>query len=388
MVADQSPDPRGPLLQTRFEHETTLTVGIEEELLLLDPGSFLPVAAGEDVLARVGPDDRYRPELLRTMVELVTAPAATVAEAARELADARSTLVDLLDGGVRLAALGTHPFATDTSTVTPTARYLEIVDELRGVPTPLRCGLHVHVALADADQAVTVHNAVRSYLPEIAALAANSPFFDGLDTGLSSVRLKLSDRFPRSGIPPAFPTWRAFAEFVAWGARGGVVRDPSYHWWDLRLNALWGTLEFRVADVQPTVGATAAVAAVCQSLVASLVSRLAAGEPLPADDSYRIAENRWRALRDGVDGALVDLRSGFARPTRERLTQLLDELECTAASLGCAAELDAARRLIAANGATHQRAVARARGIAHIAEWAAGVTEASEEAARESLALR
>jgi carboxylate-amine ligase len=155
------------------------------------------------------------------------------------------------------------------------------------------------------------------------------------------------------------------------------VRDPSYHWWDLRLNTVWGTLEFRVADVQLTVGETAAIAAVCQSLVATTLNRL------DADDSHRITENRWRALRDGVDGSLVDLRTGFARPTRERLTSLLDELGGTATQLDCGAELEAAGALVAANGATRQRAVAQSRGIAHVAEWAAGVTEASD-----ALALR
>jgi len=379
-VVDQQPDLGGPLQQARFSHPAPLSVGIEEELLLLDPVSFSPVDAGEAVLGRVGVDEQYRPELLRTMIELVTAPAATVAGAVRELADARATLVDRLNGEIRLAALGTHPFATDAPAVTPTPRYLEIADELRGIPTPLRCGLHVHVALADADQTVAVHNAVRSFLPELAALAASSPFFGGVDTGLASTRLKLSDRFPRSGIPPVFPSWRAFAEFVAWGSRGGVVRDPSYHWWDLRLNTLWGTLEFLVADVQPTVAATAAIAAVCQSLVGLALERIAAGEDVRLADSHRISENRWRALRDGVDGALVDLRTGFAQPTRRRLTELLDELETTAAALGCAAELAGARALVRVNGAIEQRAVAATRGIAHVAEWAVGRTEAAATA--------
>jgi carboxylate-amine ligase len=364
-------------MRRRFDHAPSLTIGLEEELILLDPARFQPVDAIEDVLARVGGDRRFKPELRCAQLELVTPPASTVADVARELAAARRILVDRLRGTVRVAAVGTHPSSTTVSALTPRRRYREIGRELRwllraGIP----CSLHVHVAVDGADRAVAVFNALRSYLPEIAALAANSPYFEGRDTGLASTRLKLRDDGPRSGIPPAFASWDAYAGFVAWGARGGVIPDASFHWWDLRLNGSHGTIEIRAADVQTRIDDAAGVAAVCQALIASLVDRYDAGDPLPVHETHRIAENRWRALRDGLDGELVDLVDGTPRATRDRLRELVGELEPYAAALGCERELGQASVLVDANGAVRQRAIAAAVGVDGLAELLAVETEA------------
>ena len=364
-------------MRRRFDHAPSLTVGLEEELLLLDPVRFQPVDAVEDVLARVAGDSRFKPELRCAQLELVTPPASTVADVARELAAARRILVERLRGTVRVAAVGTHPTSTTVSALTARRRSREIGRELRwllraGIP----CSLHVHVAVDGADRAVAVFDALRSYVPELAALAANSPYFEGRDTGLASTRLKLRDDGPRSGIPPAFGSWDAYADFVAWGARGGVVPDPSFHWWDLRLNGAQGTIELRAADAQTRLDDAAGIAAVCQALVASLVDRYDAGDALPVHETHRIAENRWRALRDGLDGELVDLVDGTPRPTRERLRELVGELEPYAAALGCERELGAAALLVTANGAVRQRAVAAAVGVGGLAELLAEETEA------------
>src|SRR5204862_6753557 len=124
---------------------------------------------------------------------------------------------------------------------------------------------------SDPCEALAVYNAARSYLPELAALTANSPFFEGCDSGLASARLKLTEDLPRSGIPPAFASWRQLAEFAAWGARAGLFADLAYLWWDLRPRPDHGTLEFRIADVQTRLEEAATVAAFCQALVATLV---------------------------------------------------------------------------------------------------------------------
>ena len=365
-------------LRRRFDHAPALTVGVEEEVILLDPRTFLPTDSVEDVLARMGGDPRFKPELRCAQLELVTPPASTVADVARELAAARRILAERLRGRIRFAALGTHPSSTTISAVTPTRRFREIGAELRWLArAALPSGLHVHVAVDGAERALAVFNAFRSYLPEIAALAANSPFYEGRDTGLASTRLKLREDHPRSGIPPAFDSWQAYADFVAWGARGGVIRDPSYHWWDLRLNAAHGTVEVRAADSQTRVDDTAGIAALCQSLVASLVDRHDAGDRLSVHDTARIAENRWRAVRDGVDGELVDLDTGSPVPTRERLRDLVGELEPYAVALGCEHELGHALGLVAANGAVRQRAIAAAVGVDRLAGRLSDETELS-----------
>jgi carboxylate-amine ligase len=366
----------------RFDHAPSLTVGVEEEVILLDPERFLPTDAVEDVLAWLNGDPRFKPELRCAQLELVTPPASTVADVVRELAAARRILAERLRGRIRFAALGTHPSSTTISAVTPTRRFREIGEELRWLArTALPSGLHVHVAVDGAERALAVYNAFRSYLPEIAALAANSPFYEGRDTGMASTRLKLREDHPRSGIPPSFDSWRAYTDFVAWGARGAVIRDPSYHWWDLRLNASYGTVEIRVADSQTRVDDAAGIAAFCQSLAASLVDRYDAGDRLPVHDTHRIAENRWRAVRDGIAGELVDLDTGRPFATRERLRDLVGELEPYAVSLGCERELGHALGLVTANGAVRQRAIATAVGVDRLAGWLSDETELSTASA-------
>ncbi len=369
-------------LRRRFEHAPALTVGVEEEVILLDPATFLPVDAVEDVLARLDGDPRFKPELRCAQLELVTPPASTVADVSRELAAARRILAERLRGEIRFAALGTHPSSTTVSAVTPTLRFREIGEELRWLArAALPSGLHVHIAVDGADRSLAVYNAFRSYLPEIAALAANSPFYEGRDTGMASARLKLREDHPRSGIPPAFESWKTYTDFVAWGARGGVIRDPSYHWWDLRLNTLHGTIEMRAADSQTRIDHVAGIAALCQSLAALLVDRHDANDPLPVHDTARISENRWRAMRDGIGGELVDLVTGIPTPTRERLRELIGELEPYAVSLGCERELGHALDLVTANGAVRQRAIAAAVGIDRLAGWLSDETEMSTSSA-------
>jgi glutamate---cysteine ligase / carboxylate-amine ligase len=220
-----------------------------------------------------------------------------------------------------------------------------------------------------------VYNAARSYLPELAALAANSPFFEGEESGLASTRLKLTEDLPRSGIPPAFVTWRDLAEFLVWARTGDSPGDLSYLWWDLRPRPEYGTLEFRAADAQHSVADTGAIVAFCQTLVASLADRWRSGERLPVHDTHRLTENRCRALRDGLDGTLIDPDTGIVEPIRERIGRLLMELEPHADQLGCTDELMHAWTLLEENGAIRQRRIAGERGIGGLLEYLAGATE-------------
>jgi len=186
------------------------------------------------------------------------------------------------------------------------------------------------------------------------------------------VRPKIADILPRQGVPPEVPTWDALADYLRWGRAAGAIADASQWWFELRLHVAYGTVEVRVPDVQTTVAEAAALAAVIHALVAWLAERHDAGEALDSDATWRIAENRWAACRHGLDAQLADLRTGAARPARELLAALLEELDPVAARLGCADELRAARRLVDRNGAERQRAVAAERGLPGLAEWLAG----------------
>jgi glutamate---cysteine ligase / carboxylate-amine ligase len=359
-----------------FESGPSLTLGVEEELLLLEPGTLCPAAEIDQVLERMGGDARFACEFRSAQLELITPVGQTVSDVWRELAKARALAVERLAGSVRLAAVGTHPCSTDPVVITGGERYAKIAAEhpwaiWRGLPS----GLHVHVAVRGADRALAVFNAARSYIPELGALAANSPYFECRDTGLASARMKLNEDLPRSGTPPSFASWEELARFLSWGALGGTIPDATHLWWDLRPNLVYGTLEFRVADAQTRVRDTAAIAAVCQALVASLAARYDAGEQLPVHDTHRIQENRSRALRDGTRGELADLATGRPVATAERLAGILTDVGLFAEELGCRNELLHAWTLLERNGAERQRAFFAAHGLDSLVEWLVRQTE-------------
>jgi glutamate---cysteine ligase / carboxylate-amine ligase len=366
--------------RARFDAAPDFTVGIEEEIMLVDPETLELAPVIDEVLARVGPDARFTRELRKAQLEMVTRVCESVAEATDELAASRRLLVERLDGSVRLVSAGTHPFSTNWGEITDGERYRQIADEYTwAARRSLACGLHVHVAVPGADRALAVYNALRAYLPDLAALAANSPFFEGRDSGLCTIRPKLNEAFPRAGTPPAFRSWDELIAFVDWGRAGGLFPDASHFWWDLRPHLDYGTLELRVADSQTRLEHAGAVAAVFQALVVQLAERHAAGEELPVCDSYRINENAWRAYRYGVRGSLVDLARGAPRPVRERLGALFDELEPTAARLGSTRHLADARVLLAGNGCEQQRYVAEREGMRGLVAWLAQETERSAD---------
>ena len=372
--------PSGPRLTADdyrrvFDEVRPGTVGVEEELMLLSPATLDLEPVNDQVLAKVGRDSCFRPELRASQIEIVTPVCASAVEIGAELENARRRLIAATDGMARVAAAGTHPFSADWGEANSAERYRLIEDEYAwAARRSMVCGLHVHVAVGGAERSLAAFNALRSLLPEIAALAANSPFFQGEDTGLCSIRPKLN-HFPRTGVPPAFASWEEFAAFVNWGRSGGLFPDGTFLWWDLRPHPVHGTLELRAADSQTRVEDAAAIAALVQCAVAWLAGRHDSGESLPVHDSHRIAENSWRAMRYGVSGFLVDLDSGRREPTRERVGRLLDELGDQARRLGCQDELAGVRVLLAGNGADRQRYVAEREGMTGVVRWLARETE-------------
>jgi carboxylate-amine ligase len=220
----------------------------------------------------------------------------------------------------------------------------------------------VHVALGCADRSLAVYNALRGHLPELAALAASAPFYEGRDTGLASIRPVISGQLPRQGVPPVIESWSSLVDDLSWGVASRTVGEPRRWWWELRPHIVHGTLEVRVPDVQASLSATGSVAQVVRALVQHLGARHDDGEDLGRPPTWRIAENRWCALRDGVEGTIADLVTGESMPTRRRLHGLLDTIEPHAP-----AGLDGARFLVEWNGAQHLRAV----GLRGATRWLA-----------------
>jgi carboxylate-amine ligase len=347
-------NPDAAALRVAFQRDRAVSVGLEEELMLLDPETLDLAPCAPALLAMLVGDERFKAELPAAQLEIVGRPSATVPGAAAELLQARIDLAQAASGLALPAGAGVHPFAPGLGEVSPGERYEQIVAEFGGVARrQLVFGLHVHVALNGPDRVLAVYNAVREQLPALAAIAGASPFYEGRDTGLASVRPKLSELLPRQGIPPAFADWEALAMALRWGREAGAFADARW-WWEARLHPLHGTIEVRVPDTQATVGETATIAAVVHALVVTLAERHDAGDlPEPAE-TWRIAENRWSACRHGVAGTWIDPRSGAAIPMAEHLHALLDEVRPVAERLGCGAELARARARV--NDPPHERA--------------------------------
>ncbi len=343
--------------------------------MLLHPRTLDLAPVCETALAALAGDTRFKPELIAAQIEMVTPPRRTAGDAAQVLREARRDLAAALDGQALIAGAGVHPFADALGELHGAARYAEMASEYASVAyRQVVFGLHVHVAVSGADRAVAVHDALRSYLPDLAGLAANAPFHESRDSGLASVRPTIAAMLPRQGVPPALGSWEALEQELDWGEQAGVLPAKRRWWWELRLHPTFGTIEVRVADTQTTVDETAAYAAVVHALVTWLAERAAAGEALPVAPTWRIAENRWWAARDGLDASFADLATGEREPLRARLERLFDELADVAARLGCAAELERARAIAAGpGGAGRQRAEAAARGgLEGLTAWLAG----------------
>jgi carboxylate-amine ligase len=351
-----------------FEDIPPGTIGLEEEVLLLDPETLAPKACVDAVLERAGANPRFKRELPAAQIELLTQPHATTADALAELTQARRELVAAADGIALPAAAALHPTAPAEAELNRGDRY-DRTQERHGIVArrQLVGALQVHMAIGGADRTLAVYNALRGLLPEIAALAAAAPFHDNRDTGLASMRPIIGGQLPRQGVPPALSSWDEFEAEMAWGRASATVEEPRMWWWELRPHALQGTLELRVPDVQPSIEHARGVAAFAVALMRWLIARHDAGEDLGAPPTWRIEENRWAALHLGVDGSLADLDSGERRATRERLHTLADMAEPHAD-----APLEATRALIERNAAIELRSAGLERAASWLTERFAG----------------
>lgn len=370
-------DDPGTRLRAAFELGQPLTVGVEEELLLVDPEALDLVPVGAQLVADLDDPERFRQELSAAQVELRTPVCQTSMEAVSRLADLRRLVVGRLGGSARLAAAGAHPFARPWADFAEGERYADIARDYRWGARmgALAAGLHVHVAVDGAERAVAILNAVRGLMPELAALAAAAPFFDGRDTGLASIRPKLADALPRQGVSPAFRDWEQYERLLAWGRATHAFDDPSTLWWECRLQPRLGTVEIRAPDAQARLSDVEAVVAVAHALVGWFAEAYDDGRPLPAHPSELIEENRWLACRDGADGTLIDLQTGDRILTRRRLSELIERLEPVAARLGGTRGLQRAHELVANGGAARQRRMAADEGLTGLVHRLADETE-------------
>jgi carboxylate-amine ligase len=334
------------------------TLGVEEELMLLAPADWSLAQSSDDVLPRLSDElsSHASPETQAAVLELATGIHPDVDGVVAELSSLRRRLAAELDAmGLSVAVAGTHPLTVrDETEVSGAVRYRALNDSMRVLarrePT---MALHVHVGVPDPEDAVRLLNGLRRNIPVLLALSANSPFWQGRDCGFASGRTVIFQAFPRSGPPRFFAGYHDYVETIDPLIASGAISDPSFLWWDVRLQPSLGTVEVRVMDAQSRVGDVTPVVALIQSLARLELE----GEPSTVVPSAEVlAENRFLAARDGMDARLIDPPARRLVPVRALLDSLLDECGPHALALGCADALDRVQPLAAANGAARQRA--------------------------------
>jgi carboxylate-amine ligase len=335
-----------------FGSGSDFSLGVEEELLLVDPDTRALAHTATDVLEHLSVppgEGSAHPEAYAAVIELASPVCTDATDVATSSAALRGRL---RDAGATSIGAGLHPTAAFGDVVHfPSERYRRVATEMRGLQarTPT-CALHVHVGMPDAETAIRTHNALRMHLPLLQALAANSPFWHAQDSGLASARAQVFRGFPRSEIPPAFASFDDYAERVGALAAAGDFPDYTFLWWDIRPHPILGTVEVRALDSQSSLHSITGIAALVHSL-----ARWAAEQHGPWESRDVLMESSFRAARDGLAATLW--HDGQLRPALDVARATLALARPYARELGSEAALEEVERVLAdGNGATRQRA--------------------------------
>ena len=333
------------------------TIGIEEELMILDASSLELVNAIEALLESA-PSGEIKPELMESVLEISTEPCETTVQAGEQLRALRRQVAQTAEAkGMAIGSAGTHPFAMwEDQRIVARPRYRDLISALRFVARQeLIFGMHVHVGIDDPDKAIHVANGMRVHVPVLLGLSANSPFWRADQTGLASVRTPIFRAFPRVGIPPTYRNWEDYARRIDFMIEARVIEDYTYLWHDVRPHPKFGTVEIRVMDSQTHIEHTMGLAAMVQGLVHELAEHYDAGKRLSKYPFEMLDENKWLAARHGLEGELVDLPRSERVPTRELARRLLDRMRERCQQLGSGDDLDAVEDLLErGNGASRQ----------------------------------
>ncbi|MGH9265487.1 MAG: carboxylate-amine ligase [Acidimicrobiales bacterium] len=346
------------------------TVGVEEEFCIVDAatGSLRPVA--DEVLPRAKErlGDQVEAELNQAQIETGTVVCTTLGEVRADLERLRRLLREAAgEVGCSVVSAGTHPTAgTDESAVNHTKeRYRRLEREFQAVAREqLVNGCHVHVGIADRDLAVEVLDRSRPWLATVVALAANSPFWEGDDTGYASYRTEVWSRWPLTGMPEPLASRSEFDELVAALQAVDALPDASFLYWDVRPSTKFETVEFRAADACLTVDDAVMVAGLWRAVARTAAAEAERGEPRPQVRAELVGAARWRAARYGVEGTLVDLEAKGTAPARQVVDRLLAHVRPALEEGGDWDEVSALveRALRGGNGAVRQRAALAAGG--------------------------
>lgn len=315
------------------------TVGVEEEYMVLDPGTF-ELKSHEQKIVSEGQKmikDKVKAEMHQAVVEVGTDICEDADTAFNDVALLRKTIFDIAGGlGLTMGAAGTHPFsAWESQLITDNARYHEIVNEMQDAArSNLIFGLHVHVGMESRKMAIHIANSARYFLPHVFALSTNSPFWEGRFTGFKSYRTKVFDKFPRTGIPDYFESIEAYDNYINLLVKTNCIDNAKKIWWDLRVHPFFNTVEFRICDVPLTVDETIAITALFQAICAKLYKLRMENMNFIQYSRALVNENKWRASRYGLDGHLIDFGKEEEVNTRVLIYELLDFVDDIVDHLG------------------------------------------------------
>lgn len=359
-------------MRVEFNASPRASLGIEVETAIVEVQTGALACAAPEVLAQLAAahgeseHPRVKPELYQCTLEVITGVCQTVAEAKADLAGSLDEIRSVLDPmGLDVISTGVHPFTPwESLDRSEGERYAGIIDRLQWTGRRLTThGVHYHVGIRSAQKAVQITNAMATYLPMLLALSVSSPFHNGNDTGLASVRTKIFESLPTTGLPPRLADWTEFEHFMDAMISAGAITTIREVWWDIRPHPSFGTIELRMCDAMPTLTEIGALAALSQSLVHHFDTLIDEGGQLPQSRDWMLRENKWRAARFGLDADVVVNSAGQVRPMIDLIEDTLEQLQPTAQELDCSQELADVYTIVERRpSADRQRLVFQERG--------------------------
>lgn len=321
------------------------TLGIEEEFQIVDPVTRELRSHVSEILeeGKLLLGEKIKPEMIQSMIEVGTGVCANIQEAREDISKLRCIITSLArKKGLEIVAASTHPFSKwSEQEIYEGDRYKLLVDELQMVARSLLIfGVHVHVAVRELDRRIQIMNAARYFLPHVLALTTSSPFWLGFNTGLKSYRCEVFKKFPRTDIPDHFESFQQYQAYVDLLVKMNCIQDGTKIWWDIRPHCKFPTLEFRICDIPTRVDDTIAIAALFQAIVAKLYTLIDKNLGFRLYHRRLIQENKWRAIRYGLDGMLLDLGKQKEVPVKDLIRELLDFVDDVLDPLGSRKEVE------------------------------------------------
>ena len=322
-----------------------LTLGIEEEYQIIDPESRELKSYIQELLeqGRMILRDQIKPEFLQSQVEVGSHICQNIGEVREEVVRLRSSINRLAaSNGLAVAAASTHPFSSwSAQDVSIGERYMKLRTDMAELARRMLIfGMHVHVGIEDKELMIDVQNQARYFLPHLLALTTSSPFWAGRDTGLKSYRTVIFESLPRTGLPPTFKSWADYNGFIDTLVATQCIEEPTKIWWDVRPHPKFPTIEFRVCDICTKVDEAVCIAALIQAIVAKLIKLRLNNQSWRTYRHHLITENKWRAVRYGIQGQMIDFGKQEELSTKVLAREILDFVDDVVDELGSRNEVE------------------------------------------------